>query len=98
MNLRVLWTPVAEGRLAEAWIASPDRNAVAAAAAEIDRQLATRGDTFGESREAGIRVCFVAPLGVEFEVMLETQTILVLSVWTYRPRPPQRLHEGNGRK
>lgn len=66
MRFRVLWTPIAESRLAEAWIAAPNRSAVAAAAAEIDRQLAARADS-GAARVVAIRPRRASQLRIEWQ-------------------------------
>lgn len=84
--MRVRWERIALAGLADAWLAarSPERRRIVAAAAEIDRQLATTADTSGESRPGGRRVMFVPPLGVLFRVT--SDTVSVLRVWPLRQR------------
>jgi hypothetical protein len=36
---------------------------------------------FGESRYDTVRIGFVSPLGVQFEVMQDVRTVVVYDVW-----------------
>lgn len=81
MSFRVFWTPSAEERLERIAVAATDRQAIAAAAREIDRMLIGSPNSFGESREENLRVGFMDPLGIHFEVMNEIQTVIVHDVW-----------------
>ncbi len=64
----VVWVKSAEDDLAELWIASNDRNVVAAATLEIDRQLTTQPRLKGEAVSEGLRALNVPPLRVLFSV------------------------------
>lgn len=81
MTFTVLWTPSAEQDLAAVWVAAHDRAAVTSAAATIDALLRENPQALGESREDSLRITFVAPLGVDFEVVEEDRIVYVLSVW-----------------
>ena len=84
MRFTVLWTPDAEKDLADIWIEAPDRRAISTAANAIDASLAERPESFGESRDQNVRVAFMWPLGIEFEVLSEDRIVYVLSVWSFR--------------
>jgi hypothetical protein len=86
MNYAVLWTPVAEQRLAAIWASASDRNAVARAAHAIDEALAVDAERVGESREDDVRVLFEEPLGALFTASPDDRTAKVLSVWRWGSR------------
>ena len=80
MNWTVLWLPSAEQDLASVWLNASDRNAVAAAADELDRRLQRDPLTVGESRSSNVRLAFVPPLVALFRVDPATQTVFVMRV------------------
>ena len=84
MNWQVIWVPSAEQDLAAAWLSAPDRDAVTAAAHQIDQRLQTDPDQQGESRPQGRRILFEPPLGVLSKVRPRTRTVYVLGVWRFR--------------
>jgi hypothetical protein len=86
MNYTVLWTSTAEEGLAALWLTEPDRPAITAAANSIDTQLNTDPDQCGESRYDTVRVLFVYPLGVEFDVQEQDRVVYVTSVWSIARR------------
>ena len=79
----VRWKRSALSRLTQLWLDALDRTAVTAAVAEIDRLLAGNPHQAGESRSGELRVLFVPPLGVFFEVEEPARTVHVLRVWTF---------------
>ncbi len=81
MSYTVIWTPVAEQKLAAIWIAAADRAAVAAAANETDLFLAKKPRLCGESRSGARRVMFAGPLGVEYTIIEDDRLVRVLTVW-----------------
>ncbi len=81
MNFTVLWSPEAEGELAEVWLNAEDRQAIVAATATIDARLKSNPKCFGESRSGNARIAFVRPLGVDFEVLSDDRLVYDLSVW-----------------
>ena len=82
MNYTVIWTAVAQQRLAAAWLAAADRNAVTAASHRIDQVLAADPLNFGESRASSVnRIGYVPPLGFTFDVVVDDQTVYVTAVW-----------------
>ena len=83
MRYQVVWTTDAENDLANAWLAATDRNSITRAAAEIDAILAKSPNSLGESRTANVRITFIPPLAVEFEVLDQQQTVYVIAAWTY---------------
>lgn len=81
MAYRVLWAPEAEKKLERILAASPDAQALADAARTIDAQLLSAPYEFGESRYEQIRIGFILPFGVQFEVMDDVQTVVVHDLW-----------------
>lgn len=75
--------PQAETELASIWLDSKNRNRVKSSADELERQLQTKPDGAGESREKGLRVAFLAPLGIKFLVRHDDRIVQVLDVWQY---------------
>jgi plasmid stabilization system protein ParE len=64
----VVWLRDAIDELGEIWLASHDRNAVTAASAEIDRELASDAMAKGKPLSEGLRVYVAPPLRVVFSV------------------------------
>ena len=87
MRYTVLWRPSAEQRLAELWLAGPERAAIAAAANAIDRALAADPDTKGEARAGSTRVLVEDPLAVYFQVSEPDRLVTVWAVWRWRAAP-----------
>jgi plasmid stabilization system protein ParE len=81
MKYTVVWKPAAERHLMEIWMRADDRDAVARAADALDAALARNAEQQGESREEGVRVTFVSPLGINFEVNAPDRHVRVLAVW-----------------
>jgi len=81
MPYRVLWAPLAEDKLEQLLQAASDAAILAAAAREIDRHLLSAPESFGESRYDTIRIGFVYPLGIHFEIMDDVRTVIVHDVW-----------------
>lgn len=79
----VRWKRTALNRVTELWLDAPDRTEVTSAVAEIDRLLASHPHDAGESRSELIRVLFVPPLGVFFEIDEPKHVVQVLRVWTF---------------
>ncbi|MFQ5734727.1 MAG: hypothetical protein ACE5KM_22565 [Planctomycetaceae bacterium] len=80
MRFRVIWKPEPQQRLTEIWMASGDRTAVTEAVNRIDAILATDPDSAGESRDESMRVLFLRPLVVLFEVIEEDRRVDVVGV------------------
>jgi hypothetical protein len=81
VSYRVLWTPHAEERLEALLQDATARAEIAAAARDVDQQLLANPLDVGESRFEDVRVGFSLPLGVQFEVLLDVQTVVVYDVW-----------------
>jgi hypothetical protein len=58
-----------------------NRTDLAAKARDIDGHLMTDPLEFGESRYENVRMGFVLPLGVEYEVFEDIRTVIVHGVW-----------------
>jgi hypothetical protein len=78
MTYRVFWAPDAEEHLERLLARAPE---LAAVARQIDAQLIKSPKSFGESRYDLVRVGFMHPLGVQFEVMDDVRTVVVYDVW-----------------
>jgi plasmid stabilization system protein ParE len=78
----VLWKPAAEQELARIWTGAANRNAVSAAAEEIDRLLRADPLKQGESRSGAMRVLFIDPLGIFFHVAESDRIVSVVRVCT----------------
>lgn len=85
---RVEWLQDALDELTAAWILanSSERQAITLAAQRVDQLLQADPDEQGESRSAGRRIAFVAPLAVTFQIDAVARTVTVLHVRFYRPR------------
>jgi hypothetical protein len=57
------------------------RQAITAAAHQIDQQLQSNPYQQGETRPGGRRIHFVYPLGLTFRIEPDEQTVSVLHVW-----------------
>ena len=88
MKYTVVWTPSAERHLTEIWVDAQDRGTVTSAANSIDKLLAQDPESLGESRNENVRIVFVPPLGVEFEVFCDDRIAYVLAVWMLQPGKP----------
>jgi hypothetical protein len=77
----VFWAPEADERL-QALILGDDANGfVVGAVREIDFWLARAPLDFGESRYDTVRVGFVPPVAVLFDVLTDPPTAIVLDIW-----------------
>jgi hypothetical protein len=83
MKYTVIWVPDAEQELAAIWIAAADRDAVTAAAHQVDQDLRRDPDTQGESRPEGRRIVLEHPLGVLFTIQPQDRIVYVLTVWHF---------------
>jgi plasmid stabilization system protein ParE len=81
MSFRVNWTDQADADLDRLWTGASDRDAVAQAAIEIDRQLTANPEAAGESREPGQRIVLHRPVGVMCRVTFEERQVFVTRVW-----------------
>lgn len=81
MSHRVFWSPNVEQRLEEILQDRVAQTQNAAAAKEIDQHLSHNPIGFGESRYDAVRVGFVLPLGVQYEVLKDVRTVIVYDVW-----------------
>jgi hypothetical protein len=80
MTFTVIWVNRAEQELANVWLNASDPAAITAAADRIDRLLQRDPLGVGESRAGPNRILFEGPLGVLYQVIEPTRTVLVLSV------------------
>ena len=80
MSFTVVWKPDAEDDLADRWLTTVDRSAVADAANHLEQTLATDPLAAGESREGMTRVAFEGPLGVVYDVSEADRLVTVLQV------------------
>jgi plasmid stabilization system protein ParE len=81
MSFTVIWRPTAQQRLARLWIDSSDRQAVTAAANDIDRFLKHDPLHHGESRFGSTRLLIHRPLAVYYDVSEDDRIVTVWAVW-----------------
>ena len=81
MNWTVIWRPSAEQQLAQLWVSAADRNAVTAAANQIDAELQHDPLSAGEARAGPTRILIVHPLAVYFDVDVAQHEVAVWAVW-----------------
>jgi hypothetical protein len=86
MPYRVFWSPDAERRYKVLLRLSSDAATLAQAARDIDRQLHSNPFELGESRDENIRIGFLEPLAIEFEVLQDVETVIVFNVWISKRR------------
>jgi plasmid stabilization system protein ParE len=86
MRYTVIWKPTAERQLTRIWLDAEDRNAVRAAADEVDHQLADNPSEVGESRSGTLRVVFHGPLLISFHARHEDRLVYVVRVCRIRSR------------
>jgi hypothetical protein len=84
MKCTVVWKPAAEAEWAELWVLAAEKQAIVEAANEIDIRLATQPHSLGGARSGAIRMWFVGPLGVTYEIVDDDYLVRVLDVWTTR--------------
>lgn len=81
MSYRVFWTPDAEASLERLLHESEEPRELAMIAKEIDRNPTADPKRFGESRLLTVRIAFIRPLGVQFDVLDDVRTAIVDAVW-----------------
>lgn len=81
MTFRVVWKPEAEQELTQLWLANRIRSELTNAAASIDEYLQRDPAGFGDSRDESLRIAFVPPLGVLFDVDQAARLVVVIHVW-----------------
>jgi hypothetical protein len=88
MMFRVEWLQSALNDLAKVWLRTDttQRQAITAASHNIEERLRRNAPHEGESRSAGRRIMFAAPLAVIFRVERDGVTISVLQVRMFRQR------------
>jgi predicted RNase H-like nuclease len=80
MNYTVDWSVDAQSTLTAIWLQAPDRSAVTAASAEIDRRLAANPLGNGTVVSEGLYAIEVHPLRALFEVSDTDRIVRVVSV------------------
>ena len=82
MRYAVVWPERVTDDLMSIWSLATDASAVAASTDRIDYYLTCAPLSFGESRESSLhRVAYLAPLGVEYEVVEDDKRVVVLRVF-----------------
>ena len=89
MRYTVLWTPVAEERLAALWLVADDRAALTTATNAIDRILTRDPDNAGVLCFDTVRTLNRHPLAVDFEVLETEHLVHVLTVRYESASPPE---------
>lgn len=81
MTYTVVWIKLAQGELANLWTNSTARQDVADAADRIDSILRLHPYEYSESRDGDLRILFVPPLAVLFNVSDDDCLVSVRAVW-----------------
>jgi plasmid stabilization system protein ParE len=76
----VVWTKSARDQLATIWLDAHDRNAITAAANEIDVHFSRDASAKGVELHEGLRALFVPPLKAIFAVSEDDAVVEVLRV------------------
>lgn len=86
MKWTVTYQPSAQNDLTNLWLNAADPKAVANAADEIDRILASNPLNAGESRSGSTRIVIEWPLAVHFDVYPDDALVRVFAVVRWRRR------------
>jgi hypothetical protein len=77
LRFTVVWLKTVHEDVGDIWLSSDDRNAVTAATAEIDRELAVDAQSKGSELSEGLRAYDAGPLGAVFSVDLPNRIVEV---------------------
>jgi hypothetical protein len=80
MNFTVIWTALAQEQLADIWLVSANRTAVALAQHQIDQLLRIDPDTRGVPF-FGDRLLYIPPLRAAFSINWMDMIVEVFDVW-----------------
>ena len=85
---RVAWLQSALEELSALWRKSDSSlgKAITMASHQIEMRLSKDPTQEGESREGAIRILFIPPLSITFEVDEDAQVVTVAHVRLFRPR------------
>ena len=86
MRWTVIYKPSAQNDLGNIWLETVDREAIANAADEIDRLLASIPIEASESRSGPTRVIIEPPLTVLFDLSPDDATVAVTAVTRWKRR------------
>jgi hypothetical protein len=81
MKYTVVWIPSALSELADLWNHAHNRQEITDAADTIDSILRANPYVDSESREGNLRILFVPPLAVLFDVSDPDYLVTVRAVW-----------------
>jgi hypothetical protein len=76
--------PHADERIQQIITESENSEPIIEALREIEYWLRWIPKEFGESRYENVRVGFVSPFGVQFEIIADPPTVIVMNVWLVR--------------
>ena len=82
MIYTVVWKSAAQDELADIWNSAQNRQSVTDAANQVDQLLKTAPHEQGEARSGTLRILFVEPIGVIFDVNDQDRIVSVVQVWT----------------
>ena len=77
MRFTVVWLKTVHEDVGNIWLSSKDRNAVTAATAEIDRELAVDAQSKGSELSEGLRVYEADPLRAVYSVDIPNRIVEV---------------------
>ncbi len=81
MKYTVVWIESAQDELADLWNRAANRQDIADASNTIDNLLRFNPYTYSESREGDLRIMFVPPLAVLFQISDSDCLVTVRAVW-----------------
>jgi hypothetical protein len=77
----VFWFPDADKKLQEIVAETDDKDDLALVIKKLDRWLSRFPQDVGESRFENVRLGFLPPLGILFEILENPPTVIVVDVW-----------------
>jgi hypothetical protein len=87
VSFSIRWNRRSMDAIAEIWLANPDqRSDITQASSSLDQLLSFNPEEQGESREYNLRVIFVPPLVVTFDVDNVNQVVRIMKVRHLRCR------------
>ena len=86
MSFHVFWIPQADQQLQDLLQTAEDAGSLLKSVKEINKALSTFPKIFGESRTEDVRVAFVHPLALLFQIVAESDNVIVLAIWRIDPK------------
>ena len=81
MKYRIFWSPHAESKLSALLGSTTGAETVVDIVRQINAALASDPIGFGESRYDTVRIGYIKPLGVQYDVLVDVTTLIVDDIW-----------------